>query len=83
MNDGVSIDDIKQAAVLAEISGKSFSEVLGMKVSWMQVAEKLGVTHEQIVEMANQVDAHTFTVTNLLDKLLEVATKNQEEEDEA
>ena len=39
--------------------------------------------HEQIVELANQVDAHTFTVTQLLDKLLEVATKNQEEEDEA
>lgn len=54
LNDGVSIDDIKQAAVLAEISGKSFSEVLGMKVSWMQVAEKLGVTHEQIVEYYKQ-----------------------------
>ena len=39
--------------------------------------------HEQIVELANQVDAHTFTVTQLLDKLLEVATKNQEEEGEA
>ena len=54
LSDGVSIDDIKQAAVLAEISGKSFSEVLAMKVSWIQVAEKLGVTHEQIVEYYKQ-----------------------------
>jgi len=41
------------------------------------------MTHEQIVELANQVDAHTFTVTQLLGKLLEVATKKQEEEGEA
>ena len=39
------------------------------------------MTHEQIVELANRVDAHTFTVTQLLGKLLEVATKKQEEDE--
>ena len=46
--DGVHIEDIKNAAVLAKLSGKSFSEVLVMKVDWAQVAEKLGVTREQL-----------------------------------
>lgn len=46
--DGVHIEDIKSAAVLAKLSGKSFSEVLAMKVDWAQVAEKLGVTREQL-----------------------------------
>ena len=40
-------EDIRQAATLAKLSNKSFSEVLAMKVDWQQVAEKLGVTREQ------------------------------------
>ena len=40
-------EDIRQAATLAKLSNKSFSEVLAMKVDWRQVAEKLGVTREQ------------------------------------
>ena len=48
LKDGVHIEDIKSAAVLAKLSGKSFSEVLAMKVDWAQVAEKLGVTREQL-----------------------------------
>ena len=43
----VHFEDIRQAATLAKISNKSFSEVLAMKVDWHQVAEKLGVTREQ------------------------------------
>lgn len=43
----VHFEDIRQAATLAKISNKSFSEVLAMKVDWRQVAEKLGVTREQ------------------------------------
>ncbi len=39
--------DIEHAAMLAKISGRSFSEVLAMKCDWWQVAEKLGVTPEQ------------------------------------
>ncbi len=46
--DGVYVEDIKNAAILSKLSGKSFSEVLTMKVDWFQVAEKLGVTREQL-----------------------------------
>ncbi|MCR5833267.1 MAG: hypothetical protein K6G55_01225 [Selenomonadaceae bacterium] len=47
-NNHVHIGDIRMAAVLSKLSGKSFSEVLAMKVGWYQVAEKLGVSDEQI-----------------------------------
>ena len=55
--DGVHIEDIKNAALLAKLSGKSFSDVLAMKVDWPQVAQKLGVTREQIKNFyANERD---------------------------
>ena len=54
LKDGVHIDDIHSAAVLAKISGKSFSDVLAMKVDWPQVAEKLGVTRDQLKEFNKQ-----------------------------
>ena len=54
LNDGVHIEDVKHAAVLAKLSGKSFSDVLAMKVDWAQVAEKLGVTREQVKEFYEQ-----------------------------
>ena len=38
------------------------------------------MTHEEIAQLANQVDEHTRTVTDLLGKLLEVSTKTVEEE---
>ena len=71
LNDGVHFGDVKQAAVLAKLSGRSFSEVLAMKVDWFQVAEKLGVTHEQLKDFFEQerdehfaaragIDAKTF-----------------------
>lgn len=41
-------EDIRHAATLAKISGKSFAEVLAMKADWWQVADKLGITPEQI-----------------------------------
>ena len=41
-------EDVRIAAKLSKLSGKSFSEVMAMKVDWKQVAEKLGLTHEQI-----------------------------------
>ncbi len=52
--DGVYVEDIKNAAILSKLSGKSFSEVLTMKVDWFQVAEKLGVTREQLKELHEQ-----------------------------
>lgn len=75
LNNGVHIEDVKHAAVLAKLSGKSFSDVLAMKVDWAQVAEKLGVKREQVKEFYEQerleffakmanTDAKTFS--NLL-----------------
>ena len=72
LNDGVHIEDVKNAAVLAKLSGKSFADVLAMKIDWAQVAEKLGVTREQVKEFYEQeriehfaqmanVDAKTFS----------------------
>ena len=54
LNNGVHIEDVKHAAVLAKLSGRSFSDVLAMKVDWAQVAEKLGVTREQVKEFYEQ-----------------------------
>lgn len=48
LNERVHMEDIRYAAILAKLSGKSFSEVLAMKVDWPQVADKLGVTREQL-----------------------------------
>ena len=48
LDDGIFYEEIKHAAVLAKLSGKSFSEVMAMRVDWKQVAEKLGVTREQL-----------------------------------
>ncbi len=52
--DGVLFVDVKFAATLAKLSGKSFSEVLAMKVDWTQVAEKLGITREQLKALHEQ-----------------------------
>ncbi|MBR4642410.1 MAG: hypothetical protein IKO74_06760 [Selenomonadaceae bacterium] len=54
LDSGVHFEDINHAAVLAKLSGKSFSEVLAMRVDWEQVAQKLGVTHEQIENFYNR-----------------------------
>lgn len=48
LNNKVHIEDIRSAAILAKLSGRSFSEVLAMKVGWDKVADKLGVTREQL-----------------------------------
>ena len=37
--------------------------------------------HEQIVKLAGQMDGHTNTITALLDRMLEVATKEEKEEE--
>lgn len=67
-NDGVHIEDIRRAAVLAKLSGKSFSEVLAMKVDWPQVAKKLGITREQVIEFFWEERNDTFAERLNLDK---------------
>lgn len=54
LSDGVHIEDVRHAAILSKLSGKSFSDVLAMKVDWAQVADKLGVTREQVAEFFNR-----------------------------
>ena len=60
MNDGVHIEDIRNAAILSKLSGKSFSDVLAMRVDWAQVADKLGVTREQLKNFYEQERDEAF-----------------------
>ena len=67
LNDGVHIEDIKHAAILSKLSGKNFSDVLAMKVDWAQVAEKLGVTREQVHEFFQQERDEHFAAKAMTD----------------
>lgn len=51
IEDGKDIRDIGQAAMFANISGKSFKEVMDMKTDtkdWPEVGKDLGITREQV-----------------------------------
>ena len=76
LRENTHFGDIRQAATLAKLSGRSFSEVLAMKNDWHQVAEKLGVTREQFDAfmkeemlgwLAQRSKLDTKTVQSLLD----------------
>ena len=67
LNNGVHIEDVRHAAVLAKLSNRSFSDVLAMKVDWFQVAEKLGVTHKQIRDFYEQERTEHFAQLAELD----------------
>lgn len=54
LTDGVHVNDVHIASVLSKLSGKSFSDVLAMKVDWFQVADKLGVTRDQVKNFFEQ-----------------------------
>ena len=60
LKDGAHPADVHQAAVLAKLSGKNFSDVLAMKVDWFQVADKLGVTRAQVGEFLMQERTEYF-----------------------
>lgn len=60
LNDGYHIEDVRSAAILAKLSGKNFSDVLAMKVDWPQVADKLGVSREQIKQFYMQERDEAF-----------------------
>ncbi len=64
----VHFEDIKIAAKLAKLSGKSFSEVLAMKTDWRQVAEKLGLTHQQIEDYTRTERLEELAQRSKLDK---------------
>ena len=67
LQDGAHMQDIRHAAILSKLSGKSFSDVLAMKVGWSQVAEKLGVTREQMKEFFQQEREEIFSKKTGLD----------------
>ena len=69
--------DIDRAALLAKISGKSFSEVLAMKSDWRDVESKLGITYDQIrdaemqmfvADLAEDTGVSEKTIKSLLDE---------------
>ena len=64
----VHFGDIEHAAILAKLSGKSFSEVLAMKCDWWQVAEKLGVTQEQYDTLMKEQMTNRLVEDSKLDK---------------
>lgn len=52
--------DIGQAAMIAKVSGKSFSDVLALKTDdkdWREIGESLGVTPEKIEEVRQSMTA--------------------------
>lgn len=59
--------DIHSAAVLAKLSGKSFSSVLAMKTDWKEIGEKLGVKQEQIREFMKNDRLSFMTKESSLD----------------
>ena len=76
LDSGVHFEDIHHAAILAKLSGKSFSEVLAMRVDWEQVAQKLGVTHEQIENFYNRErEEHLAKRANIDVKTLQALLK--------
>ena len=60
LQDRVPLEDIRFAAVLSKISGKNFAEVLSMKVDWLQVAQKLGITQNQLKNFFEQERDENF-----------------------
>ena len=75
LKNGVHIHDVQYAAILSKLSGKSFSDVLAMKLDWYQVAEKLGVTREQLEEfhrqqMSAKLAKESFTDVKTVQSLL-------------
>ena len=60
LDDGEHFEEIHHAAVLSKLSGKSLSEVLAMRVDWRQVAEKLGISREQLDEFYKQEREENF-----------------------
>ena len=77
IDNGVHFEDIQHAAVLAKLSGKSFSEVLSMRVDWVQVAQKLGVTREQVENFYKQErEKHFAKRANIDVKTLQALLKD-------
>lgn len=74
---GKHYNDIDIAAMLAKISGKSFNQVIAMKVDWFDVMKKLGITREKyeaamiehrMSNLAHDSELDIATVKSLMDE---------------
>lgn len=68
LKDDTHFGDIKHAAMLSKLSGKSFTEVLAMKSDWKQVADKLGVSSEQLDSLMQDERLEDLSKISKLDK---------------
>ena len=71
INEKKDFRDIGHAAMIAKVSGKSFSEVLSMKQDgqhWRDVEQSLGVTHEQIRDYMGNLMAERMAESAKTDK---------------
>lgn len=60
IDEGKDVRDVGQAAMFANISGKSFKDVLEMKTdekNWQEVGKELGITPEQVREQMMTMQA--------------------------
>ena len=74
--------DRVKTAFLQNMTDQMSEPVLEISKIVTEVREHLDVMdHEQIVKLAGQMDGHTNTITALLDRMLEVATKEEKEEE--
>ena len=67
INNNTDIRDIGHAAMLAKLSGKSFSGVLAMKSDWRDVEKKLGISQEAIAKEQNHHRARRIAERGGLD----------------
>ena len=76
ISEGIFFDDIYYAAMLAKVSGKSFSTVISMKADWFDVMKKLGITREHwdaVLKdmMAEDIAARSNLTKDTVKKLME------------
>jgi K+-sensing histidine kinase KdpD len=81
-NQHVKEADRVKTAFLQNVTDQMNEPVLQISKIVTEIREHLDdMDHEQIVKLAGQMDGHTNTITALLDRMLEVATKEEKEEE--
>ena len=74
--------DRVKTAFLQNMTDQMSEPVLEISKIVTDVRDHLdSMDHDQIVKLADQMDGHTNTITALLDRMLEVATQEEKEED--
>lgn len=81
-NQHVKEADRVKTAFLQNMTDQMNEPVLEISKIVTEVKEHLDdMDHEQVVKLADQMDGYTNTITELLDRMLEVATKKEMKED--